>query len=193
MPLLKRRDKMILFQMMIDFERTERSAQNFVMKRQQRGEDLSRKDTIEEKTWEMMQPLAKELGLIPVDAEYLKEGTDWILRLTIDKEGGVGSNDCEALSRAIDPKLDEENYISDAYILEVTSPGLGRRLKRPRDFVFAEGKEVDVKLYQALDGQKEWKGILSAHDKDSITISNETETKTFARSDISLIRLTFDF
>ena len=154
---------------------------------------MSKKENIEEKTWELVKPLASELGLIPVDAEYLKEGTDFILRITIDKEGGVGTLDCEALSRAIDPKLDEENFIPDAYILEVTSPGLGRKLKRPRDFAFAMGKEVDVKTYKAVDGVKEWRGILSAYDKDQVTITCQGETHDFPRKEISTICLSIDF
>lgn len=154
---------------------------------------MSRKEIIEEKAWELIQSFSKELNLVPVDAEYLKEGGDYILRITIDKEGGVGSNDCEALSRAIDPKLDEENFISDPYVLEVTSPGLGRRLRRPRDFVFAEGREVEVRTYQPIDGSREWRGILKAGDRESVTIQIGEEDKKFARSDISLIRLAWDF
>lgn len=154
---------------------------------------MSRKEIIEEKAWELIQSFSKELNLVPVDAEYLKEGGDYILRITIDKEGGVGSNDCEALSRAIDPKLDEENFISDPYVLEVTSPGLGRRLRRLRDFVFAEGREVEVRTYQPIDGSREWRGILKAGDRESVTIQIGEEDKKFARSDISLIRLAWDF
>ncbi|MDO4479101.1 MAG: ribosome maturation factor RimP [Lachnospiraceae bacterium] len=154
---------------------------------------MTKKERIEETTWELIAEPAKGLGLIPVDAEYLKEGSDYVLRITIDKEGGVGINDCEALSRMIDPMLDEKDYIPDIYTMEVTSPGLGRPLRRPRDFIFGEGKEVELHSYKAIDGQKEWRGILRASDKESVDVEIEGELKHFLKSDISKIRLAFDF
>ena len=154
---------------------------------------MSKKEMIEEKTWELCGPLAAELGLIPVDAEYVKEADGYRLVVTIDKEDGVGINDCEAMSRALDPKLDEEDFIPDVYTLIVTSPGLGRTLKRPRDFIFALGREVDVKTYKAVDNVKEWRGILKEAGKETVTIVLEDGERTFARKDISKIALAVDF
>ena len=154
---------------------------------------MSKKETIETKTWELAEPLARELGLIPVDAEYVKDADGYKLVVTIDKEGGVGINDCEAMSRALDPLLDEGDYIPDVYTLIVTSPGLGRPLKRPRDFIFAKGREVDVKTYRAVDGTKELRGILADSDKETVTIVIDGEERTFTRKEIAKIALAVDF
>lgn len=154
---------------------------------------MSKKDVIEDKAWALLQKTAEELGLIPVDAEYVKVGGDYNLLIYADKEGGIGIDDCETLSRTIDPLLDEEDFIPDAYTLIVSSPGLGRALKRPRDFAFAMGKEVEVKLYQAKDGQKEFTGILKEAEGKTVTIESEGNIHEFERAGISLIRLAFDF
>ena len=154
---------------------------------------MSKKETIETKTWELAEPLTRELGLIPVDAEYVKDADGYKLVVTIDKEGGVGINDCEAMSRALDPLLDEGDFIPDVYTLIVTSPGLGRPLKRPRDFVFAKGREVDVKTYKAIDGTKEFRGILADSDKETVTIVIDGEERTFDRKEIAKIALAVDF
>lgn len=154
---------------------------------------MTKKEKIEEKTWEIMKPLAEELGLIPVDAEYVKENGDYQLIVTVGKEEGIGINECEAMSRAIDPILDEKDYISDVYTLIVTSPGLGRTLRRPRDFAYGMGREVEVHTYKAVNKQKEFTGILSAFDDATVTITNEEGETTFSRPEISLIRLTVDF
>jgi len=154
---------------------------------------VSKKETIETKTWELAEPLTRELGLIPVDAEYVKDADGYKLVVTIDKEGGVGINDCEAMSRALDPLLDEGDFIPDVYTLIVTSPGLGRPLKRPRDFVFAKGREVDVKTYKAVDGTKEFRGILADSDKETVTIVLDGEERTFTRKEIAKIALAVDF
>ena len=154
---------------------------------------MSKKETIENKTWEIMESLARDIGLIPVDAEYVKENGEYRLIATIDKEGGVGIDDCEALSKALDPLLDEGDFIDDAYTLIVTSPGLGRAIRRPRDFIFAKGREVDVRTYKAVDGVKEWQGVLKAHDKETITLVTQDSEIVFNRKDIAKINLTADF
>ncbi|MGX8728759.1 MAG: ribosome maturation factor RimP, partial [Lachnospiraceae bacterium] len=105
---------------------------------------MSKKDVIEERAWELLSEEAAARNLIPVDAEYVKQGGEYSLLLYIDKEGGVTVEDCEAVSRAIDPRLDEEDFIPDAHTLYVSSPGLGRPIRRPRDYVFAKGKEVEL-------------------------------------------------
>ena len=105
---------------------------------------MSKKETREERAWDLLSEITEKLGLIPVDAEFVKEGGEYFLRIFIDRDGGAGVDDCENVSRLLDPELDEENLISDPYTLEVSSPGLNRILKRPRDFIFAKGKEVEL-------------------------------------------------
>ena len=158
-----------------------------------RRQKVSKKDVIEEKAWALLQRVANELDLIPVDAEYVKTAGEYNLLIYVDKEGGIGIDECEACSRAIDPLLDEEDFIPDAYTLIVSSPGLGRVLKRPRDFEFAMGKEVEVRLYKAVDGEKEFSGILKSADGKTVKIESDDKSYEFQRAEISLIRLAFDF
>ena len=129
-----------------------------------------------------------------VDVEYVKEGTSWYLRAYIDKEGGIAVDDCEVISRILSDWLDKEDFIDDSYILEVSSPGLGRPLKKDKDFARSIGKEVDIKLYRARNKEKDFTGILKEYDKDTVTIELEDESReTFERREIALIRLAFDF
>ena len=124
----------------------------------------------------------------------MKEGGTWYLRTYIDKEGGISIDDCEKVSRRLSDILDEKDYIDDTYIMEVSSPGLGRPLKKEKDFKRSLGKEVDIRTYRMIDKQKEFTGILKDYDKDTVTIELENETlKTFEKGDIALIRLAFDF
>ena len=133
-------------------------------------------------------------GFELVDVEYVKEGSTWYLRAYIDKPGGIDINDCEKVSRRLSDLLDEKDYIEDAYILEVSSPGLGRPLKKEKDFKRSMGEEVEIRTYRMIDKQKEFTGVLTGYDADTVTIAMEDETeKTFDRSDIALIRLAFDF
>ena len=154
---------------------------------------MSRKEEIEVKAWALLQETCADHGLTPVGAEYVKEGGEYYLRCYIDREGGVTIDDCEAVSRQLDPKLDENDFIDEAYTLEVSSPGLGRQLKRPHDFEFAAGKEVEIRTYKAVDGKKEFRGILTGWDSTSVTTQADDGEKTFSRKEISLIRLAFDF
>ena len=129
-----------------------------------------------------------------VDVEYVKEAGNWYLRIYIDKEGGIDINDCELVSRAFSDILDKEDPIEDAYILEVSSPGLGRPLKKDKDFQRNLGEEVEVRTYKPIDKQKEFVGLLDAWDKESVTLQMENgETMTISRSDIALIRQYIDF
>ena len=124
----------------------------------------------------------------------MKEAGNWYLRAYIDKEGGFTVDDCETVSRRLSDWLDKEDFIEDSYILEVSSPGLGRPLKKEKDFVRNKGKEVDIKLYKAIDRQKDFTGILTDFDKDTVTITmGDGETVVFDKADIALIRLSFDF
>ena len=154
---------------------------------------MGKKEKIEEKTWSLLGPVADELGFIPVDAEYVKERDGYSLLIFIDKEGGVTIDDCEMLSKRLDPILDEEDYISDPYTMIVSSPGLGRVIRRPRDFIFAKGKEVDVRTYKPVNGTKEASGILTDYDDEKIVITADGAETVYARADVAQIRLTVHF
>ena len=139
-------------------------------------------------------PLVDAHGFELVDVEYVKEGGSWYLRAYIDKPGGIAVDDCEVISRALSDLLDEHDFIEDSYILEVSSPGLGRPLKKEKDFVHSQGELVEVRTYRAIQHQKEFTGILNAWDKGTVTLLMEDGTEMkFAREDIALIRLAFDF
>ena len=155
---------------------------------------MSKKEVYEQKTEEILLPIVEEYGFELVDVEYVKEGGTWYLRTYIDKEGGISIDDCEKVSRRLSDILDEKDYIDDTYIMEVSSPGLGRPLKKEKDFKRSLGKEVDIRTFRMIDKQKEFTGILKDYDKDTVTIELENETlKTFEKGDIALIRLAFDF
>ena len=155
---------------------------------------MSKREVCEQKTEEILLPIIEEYGFELVDVEYVKEGGTWYLRTYIDKEGGISIDDCEKVSRRLSDILDEKDYIDDTYIMEVSSPGLGRPLKKEKDFKRSLGKEVDIRTYRMIDKQKEFTGILKDYDKDTVTIELDDETlKTFEKGDIALIRLAFDF
>ena len=154
---------------------------------------MSKGKAVENRTEELLAPIAEENGVEIYDVEYLKEGSDWYLRAYIDKPEGVNIQDCENVSRALSDKLDEVDFIDDAYILEVSSPGLGRTLKKDKHLEKSLGEEVELRLYKPRDKQKEFSGILKSFDADSVIIETEEEEKVFARSEIALIRLAFDF
>lgn len=155
---------------------------------------LTRREDIEKRTEELILPIVEEQGFELVDVEYVKEGGTMYLRAYIDKPGGIAVNDCETVSRAFSDLLDKEDYIADSYILEVSSPGLGRPLKKEKDFKRSVGKAVEIRLYRAVDRKKEFEGILTAYDDQSVTIEQEDGTEaSFERAAIALIRLAFDF
>ena len=145
------------------------------------------------KTEELVTPIIEENHFELVDVEYVREGANWYLRVYADKEGGINIDDCVLISRALEEKLDAEDFISDAYILEVSSPGLGRPLKKEKDYLRNMGKELEIRTYRAIDREKEFYGILKAYDADSVTIENEDGERTFLKADIALIRQAFDF
>ena len=155
---------------------------------------MSRKETYEQKAEELILPIVEANGFELVDVEYVREGGSWYLRAYIDKEGGITVDDCEIVSRAFSDRLDENDFIGDAYILEVSSPGLGRPLKKEKDYRRSMGKELEIRTYRAVDRCREFYGVLTAYDEDSVTIEEEDGTlRTFAKTDIALIRLAFDF
>lgn len=152
---------------------------------------MAKKD-YESRTEEILMPIMEANSFELVDVEWVKEGANWYLRAYIDKEGGITIDDCETVSRALGDILDEQDFISENYILEVSSPGLDRPLKKNKDFERSIGKDVEIKLYRALNKQKEFTGILEGYDDESVTIRLEDETQmTFVRADIAIIRLAF--
>ena len=155
---------------------------------------MSRREDYEVKTEELLKPIVEKYGVSIYDVEYVKEGSDYYLRAYIDKPEGVNIQDCENVSRALSAVLDEKDFIPDAYILEVSSPGLGRTLKKDKHLQASIGEEVEIKLFKAIDKCKEFAGVLDSFDAETITILEDEETpKTFKRSDIALIRLALDF
>ena len=154
---------------------------------------MSRRETYEMKTQELLEPIAQENGVEIYDVEYGKEGSDWYLRAYIDKPGGVTIDDCERVSRELSDRLDQEDFIEDAYVLEVSSPGLGRTLKKETHLQKSLGEEVEIRLYNPVEKCREFAGILKAFDAQSVTIQTAQGDRTFHREDVALIRLPLDF
>lgn len=147
------------------------------------------------RTEEFLSSIQEQKKFEVVDVEFVKENNEYYLRIfaDMDKEGGISIDDCVEISRLLSDWLDKEDFISEAYTLEVSSPGLGRTLKKDRDLIRENGKEVEIKLYKPLNGSKEFCGILRSFDESGITIEIEGVESTFARKDISLVRLALDF
>ena len=154
---------------------------------------MSRRDDYEAKTEALLSPIAQANGVEIYDVEYVKEGSDWYLRAYIDKPEGVNIIDCENVSRALSEALDREDFIPDAYILEVSSPGLGRTLKKDKHLLKSIGQEVEIKLFKPIDKCKEFAGVLTDFGEKQITILEGEISRTFERSEIALIRLALDF
>jgi ribosome maturation factor RimP len=154
---------------------------------------MSRREEYETKTERLLEPIAQENGVSVYDVEYVKEGTDYYLRAYIDKPEGVNIQDCENVSRRLSDELDREDFISDAYILEVSSPGLGRTLKKEKHLQASIGQEVEVKLFRPIEKCRDFSGILKSFDTDTLTILIEDTAMTFQRADIAVIRLAIDF
>ena len=139
------------------------------------------------------EPIVAEHGCSLWDVEYVREGSDYILRLYIDKEGGVDISDCEAISRAVDPILDERDPIPGSYQFEVCSAGLERALKRPEDFQRFLGSPITVKLYRPHNGLKEIPAVLRSYEDGKLTVEAGKETITFEKSQVALVRLRVEF
>jgi len=154
------------------------------------------RQNIEQKTEDILQPILDRHGFELVDVEYVKEGSDWYLRAYIDKEGGIAVDDCETVSRELEKELDAIDLIDGAYILEVSSPGLTRPLKKEKDFIRNLGKPVEVHTFKPIDGSKEFIGDLLRYDKETVVLDigpEKTEEIEIPRSSISLIRQYFEF
>lgn len=155
---------------------------------------MAKREEYEARTEKLLQPIMEQHTYELVDVEFVKEAGNWYLRVYADKEGGITVDDCEIISRALSDKLDAEDFISESYILEVSSPGLGRPLKKEKDFVRSRGQEVEVHLYKPLNKQKQFEGILSDFSETEVILELEGgEMLTLQRSDIALIRLAFDW
>ena len=138
-------------------------------------------------------PVVERHGCTLWDVEYVREGSDYFLRLYIDKVGGVDITDCEAISRAVDPILDEKDPIPESYHFEVCSAGLERSLKRPGDFEQFMGSPIMIKLYRPRNGLKEIPGILRGYEDGKVTAECGKETITFEKSEVALVRLRVEF
>ena len=155
---------------------------------------MAKREEYEQKTEKLLEPILEEHHFELVDVEYVKEGGSWYLRAYIDKPGGITVDDCEVVNRALGDLLDEHDFIEDSYILEISSPGLGRPLKKERDFERSLVEEVVIRTYRMVNKEKEFRGILKAYDKDTVTIETEEgQEQVFERENIALIRLAFDF
>lgn len=150
---------------------------------------MSRREEYETRTEGLLAPIAEANGVSIYDVEYVKEGSDYYLRAYIDKPGGVNIQDCENVSRALSDILDREDFIPDAYILEVSSPGLGRALKKDRHLQASLGEEVEIKLFKPIEKCKEFAGVLEGFDNETLTVREGDNPRTFKRSDIALVRL----
>ena len=150
---------------------------------------MSRREDYEARTEGLLAPVAEANGVSIYDVEYVKEGSDYYLRAYIDKPGGVNIQDCENVSRALSDILDREDFIPDAYILEVSSPGLGRTLKKDRHLQASLGEEVEIKLYKPIEKCKEFAGVLEGFDDETLTVREGDTPRTFKRPDIALVRL----
>ena len=156
---------------------------------------MSKSVTYVKQTEEYLEKLSTELNFELVDVEFVKEAGEHYLRVycDMDKEGGISIDDCVEISRHLSDWLDEKDFIEEGYILEVSSPGLGRTLKKDKDFLREIGKEVELKLYKSREGIKDFEGILKSFDAENIVIEGDEGEEVFARKEIANIRLKIDF
>ena len=148
---------------------------------------------IEEQVYALINQSVIDLNLKIYDVEYVKEGKDWYLRVYIDKDGGVDINDCENVSRLIDPMLDEADLIKQAYCLEVSSPGLERTLRKQEHFDEAIGEEIELSLFKAVNDEKKAIGVLKSCNEENIIIEIDGNDISFDRKNVSKVKTTFNF
>ncbi len=155
---------------------------------------MTKREEYEQKTEALLQPIMERTGFELVDVEYVKEGSNYYLRAYIDKEGGITIDDCETVSRELSDLLDAEDFIPEAYFMEVSSPGLGRQLKKEKDFARSIGEDVEVKLYKPIEKKKELEGELLSFDTENIVLGlSENKTITIPRESIAMIKLAIHF
>lgn len=151
------------------------------------------KATIEAKTEEYIMPILDSFGFSLYDVEYVKEAGTYYLRAYIDKEGGITIDDCVEVSRQMNEILDTQDYVEGEYIFEVSSPGLGRALKKDKHLQGSIGEDVEIHFYKPFNGTKTIEGTLLGFTKDTIEVEIDNEKTELNRSDISLIKLVIDF
>lgn len=151
------------------------------------------KRKVEDIVFELAKPIIDRNNFELVEIEYKKEGSDWYLRVYIDKEGGITIEDCESVSRELSDMLDEADPVEQSYIFEVSSPGIDRPLKTDRDFEKNNGKPVEVKLFSPLNGRKSYEGILKGHNKEEVEIEADGKAIQIEKSSIALIRPIIEF
>ena len=154
---------------------------------------MSKRQDYEAQTESLILPILEKYGFELYDVEYVKEGGNNYLRVYIDKPGGIAVNDCETVAREMNPILDEKDFIPDSYVFEVSSPGLGRALKKDKHLLKSIGEEVEIRTFRPINHEKQFEGILKSFDDKELTIAlNDEQELTFARTDIALIRLALD-
>ncbi|MCR5357867.1 MAG: ribosome maturation factor RimP [Lachnospiraceae bacterium] len=154
---------------------------------------MSKREDIENRTEALLQPILGKKGFTLWSVEYIKEGADRYLRVYIDKERGITIDDCVSVSRELSEKLDRDDFIEDAYILEVSSPGLGRILKKDRELSLSIGRKVDIRTYKPVEKVKEFSGTLKAFDKDTLSITvRDGSVLVFKRGDIAKVSLSVE-
>ena len=154
---------------------------------------MSKRQDYETQTEQLVTPILEKYGFELYDVEYVKEGGNNYLRVYIDKPGGIAVNDCETVAREMNPILDEKDFIPDSYVFEVSSPGLGRALKKDKHLLKSIGEEVEIRTFRPINHEKQFEGILKSFDDEELTIAlNDEQELTFARTDIALIRLALD-
>lgn len=147
----------------------------------------------EQKVFQLAESLAKEIDCYIYDVEYSKEGADWYLRIYADKEGGILVDECEQLSKRLSKVLDEQDPIPGKYYLEVSSPGIERRLRQPWHFEKYLSDMVEAKLYKALEGKKRLIGTLIKYDEECLTIQEGTNEYTVPMDQVGIVKLHYDF
>jgi len=154
---------------------------------------MSRRETYEKEAEKLLAPIVEGRGFELVDVEYVKEGGTWYLRGCIDKPGGITVDDCEAVSREFSDRLDEKDFIEDSYIMEISSPGLDRPLKKEKDYQRSMGRLIEIRTYRPIEKRKEFCGVLKAYDADTVTIEEDGAELTFQKKDTALVRLAIEF
>lgn len=153
---------------------------------------MANRQTIAQRAEVLALPEAEKLSLSIWETEFVKEGASWFLRYYIDKPEGVGLDDCENFSRAVDPLLDEADFIDEAYYLEVSSPGIERNLTKPEHFALCQGQTVRVRLIRPRDGVREFAGALKDYRDGSFTLLTENGEETFEQKTCAWVRLVDD-
>lgn len=148
---------------------------------------------VEQAVEELLLPIMDDVHCELVDIEYKKEGSQWYLRIYIDKPGGIMIDDCQIVSERISDLLDKSDPIPYSYFLEVSSPGLDRILKKDSDFEKYKGSKVDISLFKPMNGKRKYSGELVSLINDELVIRDKSETISFKRSDIAIVRLAVEF